>query len=125
MAELWVVRDGLWVARRFKFPHLIVETDSIFVYNALFRKQVQAGRLRRMLQEVQVLLSDFSSVHVTFCYQEANGVADLLAKHAAVSQTDFVLHNVALDFLLLALSQNQKGIVVPCFCKKLSHLHSF
>ncbi|KAG5516509.1 hypothetical protein RHGRI_037276 [Rhododendron griersonianum] len=51
-----------------------------------------------MLQEVQVLLSDLSSMHVTFCYREANGVANLLAKHAAVSQDGFVLHSAAPDF---------------------------
>ncbi|KAE9450471.1 hypothetical protein C3L33_17628, partial [Rhododendron williamsianum] len=80
-AEIWALRDGLWVAWRFRFPHLIVEADSLLVYNALCRKQVQAGQLKRMLQEV----SEFSSMQVTFFYWKANGVADLLAKNAATT----------------------------------------
>lgn len=49
IAKMWVVHDGLWIARRFRFAHLIIETDSVFVYNALCRKQVPAGRLRRIV----------------------------------------------------------------------------
>lgn len=68
-AEMWSVRDWLWVAGRFGFPHLTIETDSVFVYNALFRKQVQAAQLKRMLHAVQVQVSKFSSVQVTFYYR--------------------------------------------------------
>lgn len=48
-AEMWALRDGLWVTHRFGFSHLIVETDSIFVYNALHRK---AGPSRPAQEDV-------------------------------------------------------------------------
>lgn len=112
---MWAVRDWLWVARRFGFPHLTIETDSVFVYNALCRKQVQAAQLKRMLHAV--LVSKFSSVQVTFYYQEANGVADLLTKNATTSHGSFVLRSAAPDFLLSALFMDQRGTVVPHFFK--------
>lgn len=56
-----------------------------------------------MLQEVQALVSEFSSVQVAFCYGEANGVADLLAKNATVTQGVFALYRVAPNFLFSSL----------------------
>ncbi|KAI8538036.1 hypothetical protein RHMOL_Rhmol09G0069700 [Rhododendron molle] len=92
MAEMWTVRDVLWVARRFGFANIVVETDSTFVFNALRRRHVQAGRLCRVLHEILVLASEFSSLQVIFCYRESNGVPDSLAKHVATTQEHFVLY---------------------------------
>lgn len=83
ITETWAVRDELWVVRRFRFAHLIVEIDSVFVYNALCRKPVQAGQLSRMLHEVQVLVFKFSSLQDTFCYIR---VADLSANNATTQK---------------------------------------
>ncbi|KAG5552425.1 hypothetical protein RHGRI_010488 [Rhododendron griersonianum] len=70
-----------------------------------------------MLQEVQALVSEFSSVQGTFFYREANGVADLLAKNAAVTQGVFALYRAAPDFLFSALCHDQRGTLLPRFVK--------
>lgn len=86
----------------FRFAHLNVEIDSVFVYNALCRKPVQAGQLSRMLQEVQVLVFKFSSVQDTFCYIR---VADLSANNATTQKKKkfCALHRAAPEFLLSGL----------------------
>lgn len=78
----------------------------------LCRKQDLAGRLRRMLREVQVLGSEFFSLKLTFCYWEANNrAADLLAKNAAATQSFFWLHRAGPDFLLSSLYKDRSGMV--------------
>lgn len=80
------------------FANIAVETDFTFVVNALCRRHVHAGPLCRVLQEILVLASEFSSQRILFCYPKANGAVDSLAKHAATTQGRFVLHSSALSF---------------------------
>lgn len=124
MAEMWAVRDGLWVARRFGFANIVVETDSKFVFNALRRGEVQAGQLRRRSHEILVA-SEFSALQVIFCYRESNGVPDLLAKHVATTQGRFVLYSSAPDFMLEPMCKDQLGVVVPRFVKLYQTCYSF
>ncbi|KAI8531384.1 hypothetical protein RHMOL_Rhmol11G0132200 [Rhododendron molle] len=63
----------------------------------------EAGPSRSVLQEILVLASEFSSLRITFCYHEGNGVVNSLAKNAATTQGRFVLHGSASEFLLRAL----------------------
>ncbi|KAG5531323.1 hypothetical protein RHGRI_026065 [Rhododendron griersonianum] len=97
---MWAMQDGLWVVRRFGFANIVVEIDSTFVFNALFRRHVQASRLRRVLHEILVLASEFSSLKVIFCHRGSNGVPDSLAKHVATTQWHFVLYSSAPEFVL-------------------------
>ncbi|KAI8525447.1 hypothetical protein RHMOL_Rhmol13G0230800 [Rhododendron molle] len=58
--------DYIWVARRFWFAHIAIETDSTFVFTALCRKQVQVSRLNRMLREILVIA--YESPHCGSCF---------------------------------------------------------
>ncbi|KAG5528122.1 hypothetical protein RHGRI_028903 [Rhododendron griersonianum] len=85
MTEMWAVRDGLWAGPNRSAP-------------------------LGVLREILVLASEFSSLWIVFCYREANGVANSLAKHAATTQGRFVLHSSAPGFLLKTLCKDQLGI---------------
>lgn len=61
----WVIGCPLlWYAL---LIYIDVETDSIFVFNALCRRLVQAGRLRRVLQEILELAFEFFP-HCESCF---------------------------------------------------------
>lgn len=79
-----------------------------------------------ILREIlEVLVFEFFSFRIMFCYREVSGVTDSLVKHAATTQDRFVLYNNAPKFLLEPLCKDELGTIVPRFIEMYHTCYSF
>lgn len=78
LAELWAIRDGLIMVRKQNINKIHIETDSHIIFQMLNRDSLAHQVYLEMVRDIQALLREFEAVWISFCYQEANRMADEL-----------------------------------------------
>lgn len=79
IAELLVIREILQLAKRHHIQSIHLESDSYVVLQLIHRGQSNTWTHQDLLTDILTLGHEFEEVWTSFCYREANGLADLLA----------------------------------------------
>ena len=76
MAELWVLKDGLTMAKQMGIQNICIEMDAEFIVQLVSRPSVVNLMLEPLLTECKNLIKTFPNSSVTHVFREANGCAD-------------------------------------------------
>lgn len=79
-SELWGLRQGLLLALRLEIKHLIVESDSKEVIQALSQERNITAPTPALVLDCKGLLLKFEEAKLQYSPREANCAADFLAK---------------------------------------------
>ncbi|XP_060195197.1 uncharacterized protein LOC132624428 [Lycium barbarum] len=88
IAEAMAAREGIHQCLHLGFRKFQIELDSQIIVNMLKARDTNNLRLKGIILS-SVKAMNQANVDVTYCYREANHVADLLAKNAAGSGNSF------------------------------------
>ena len=90
LPELWVLRDGLLLAKEMRIQQLIIELDALSVA-ILMNNESENLLMELLLIDCRNLLKEFPNKRVIHAFREANQCADALAKLGSQSLYSFVV----------------------------------
>ena len=90
MAELWMLRDRLNIAREMGVSNLIIELDTLSIV-LLMNNEAENIMMEPLLSDCRSLLKQIPNKCVLHVYHEANQCADALAKLGAQTGSNFVV----------------------------------
>ena len=90
MAELWILRDGLILAKEMELNNLIIELDALSVV-LLMNNNTANMLMESLLTNCKNLVRAIPNKQIIHVYREANQCADVLAKLGASSLSSFVV----------------------------------
>ncbi|XP_031108544.1 cysteine-rich receptor-like protein kinase 10 [Ipomoea triloba] len=76
MAELWGFREGLIIAKNRGLNHLIAETDSEAMVQALLKESDSPSELNMLIKDCKLLMSELYVLNVVHTFREGNKCAD-------------------------------------------------
>ncbi|KAK6151721.1 hypothetical protein DH2020_014356 [Rehmannia glutinosa] len=81
-AEAWACREGVQLALAKGIRNVVLELDNMNVVSALARNEKNFSYFGNIIEDIQQLLLDFSSVSFNWVRRSSNCVAHHLARHA-------------------------------------------
>lgn len=84
-AELWALRDGLFLAKCLNIVHLIVELDAKVVVDLLNNQKNATHEFAPLIFDCRTALESFQTAQIKHIYRETNRCADFLAKMGATT----------------------------------------
>ena len=91
LAELWSLRDGLFLCVQAQVQALIVEMDAKALVDAFLDQTNSNAVASPLMEDCRQLASQINRVSFRHVYREANMCANQLAKLGASMETDFVV----------------------------------
>ena len=90
-AELWALRDGIWLCISLKVPVVVFELDAKLV-NDLLKKDVEnPNGVDILVADCRKWMKKIPLVRIQHCYREANKCVDALARRGASLTQDFTI----------------------------------
>ena len=90
MVELWVLKDGLYLAKELGFSSIYVEVDAELVVGFLFNPSCVNLVMKSLLFDCRNILQNFTNPIVRHVFREANQCANILAKIGLHLSSSFV-----------------------------------
>ena len=92
-AELWGLREGLFLCCNLNIESLVVEVDAQAVVDVLKNNDYVNNVVSPLLDDCRKLTASFRRIQFKHCYRQANRCADWLARRGAVQD------NVTMSFV--------------------------
>lgn len=91
LAELWALRDGLYLAKQLNLENIRIEMDAEFLVYLLSNLFVDNLSLEPLLSNCKNLMKTFPNYNVAHVYKEANRCADKLVRLGADLHSDHLI----------------------------------
>ncbi|XP_057828531.1 uncharacterized protein LOC131039709 [Cryptomeria japonica] len=90
VAEFQALSFELDLARSLNIKDIVIEGDSMLVFQAVARKKCLSWHLQYFLEHILLQLNGFSTFSISHCFREINAFTDFLANKAVVEGTDHI-----------------------------------
>ncbi|XP_059068651.1 uncharacterized protein LOC131859122 [Cryptomeria japonica] len=89
-AEFQTLSFGLDLAISLGIKDIIIEGDSMLVFQSVSTKKCASWHLQYLLDRILAQLKCFSTFTISHCYREINVIADYLANRAVVESAEYL-----------------------------------
>ena len=89
VAELWGLRDGLFMCSNLNIPFLIVEMDAKSIVEIFCKSGYVNDVISPILDDCRMLITKLQQVQFRHCFRQSNQCADALARLGANQDLDF------------------------------------
>ncbi|KAM3711227.1 hypothetical protein ACJW31_01G091900 [Castanea mollissima] len=117
IAELWLLRDGLFMCNNLNIQSLLVEMDPSMIINMVCNDNARSRSLSPLVDDCRIFLNKIPQHRVQHCYREANRCADALAKMGADHSIDFVYFD---KLPVCILNQIRQDALETLYCRRSS-----
>ncbi|XP_059076523.1 uncharacterized protein LOC131875845 [Cryptomeria japonica] len=90
VAEFKALSFGLDLALSLNMKDIVIEGDSMLVFQAVASKKCLSWQLQHFLDHIPLQLKGFSTFSISHCFREINVFADFLANKAVVEGVDYI-----------------------------------
>lgn len=116
IAELWALRDGLFLCLQAQVQALIVEMDAKVLVDALTNQNNSNVIISSLMDDSRQLAAQIPQVRYRHVYREVNRCADHLAKLGSSLDVDFVVFSNPLVDILSLVEADCRGLYVNRLC---------
>lgn len=116
IAELWALRDGLFLCLQAQVQALIVEMDAKVLVDALTNQNNSNVIISSLMDDSRQLAAQIPQVRYRHVYREVNRCADHLAKRGSSLDVDFVVFSNPLVDILSLVEADCRGLYVNRLC---------
>lgn len=116
IAELWALRDGLFLCLQAQVQALIVEMDAKVLVDALTNQNNSNVIISSLMDDCRQLAAQIPQVRYRYVYREVNRCADHLAKLGSSLDVDFVVFSNPLVDILSLVEADCRGLYVNRLC---------
>ena len=116
LAELWALRDGLFLCVQAQVQALIVEMDAKALVDAFSNQNNSNVITSPLMEDSRQLATQIPQVRFMHVYREANRVADHLAKLGSSMESDFVVFSSPPVDIVSVVEADCRGLFVNRMC---------
>ena len=110
-AELWALRDGIWLCISLKVPAVVFELDAKLVIELLKKDMENPNGVGILVADCKEGMKKIPLVRIQHCYRETNKCADVLARRGASLAQDFTIFMDSPSDVAFLLNLDSTGTV--------------
>ena len=118
LAELWALRDGLFLCLQAHVQAIIIEMDAKTIVDAFSHQSNSNVIISSLMDDCKYLVTQIPQVRFRHVYREANRCADRLAKLGPSMDVDFAIFSCPLVDILPIFEPDCHGLFVRRLCSE-------
>ena len=118
LAELWALRDGLFLCLQAHVQAVIIEMDAKTIVDAFSHQSNSNVIISSLMDDCRYLVTQIPQVRFRHVYREANRCADHLAKLGSSMDVDFAIFSCPLVDILPIFETDCHGLFVRRLCSE-------
>lgn len=112
-AELWAILYGIWFAWSWGYHNILIEFDSLLAINLLNKGCTPRHPCYLLVQQITNLVGEAPNIKWSHVLQEANQVADRLAKRGLSLDFRYQIFDTLPSFLILPCLADRSLVSFP------------